>query len=393
MEHQSCTRWLETPRYRESFFRRTLGVTMRTTSLLRSLLLVIIALFVAVGARAEASETLPAPVLKAEDSSDPNPPSSEEPPPVSGSFPTASDPLGHKHPSCLSEFGKTAAQIEATSCGFPSQDIPGGTTISACTHRGVMDFEGDNITVSCVNWVNDSDTAAFSTRCKDFGDHACSNIVIDRVTLVGNDEAPMKCLEVTNRGGPSIRAMKIEKSDISGCETNVYMTACNGDTHPLPGEGSFACVLRGNRIHGNGQPPGGHVGVVGAHGTSGILIENNRLDGSNAKPGANVGQTLAASNTSNLVIRNNHLLSDDNGHMFRYDTNAPGADCADPTRFDNNVVTWTSDTLFAYGRAEFDKACPSIVERSSPSSCDGNTTFGTPGFPDGASIRCTGAGR
>lgn len=352
-----------------------------------------IAVLLAAPALGHAADQLPAPNLLSADA-----PTSSQP---SSAFPSASEPLGHRHPSCFEEFGRTPEQIAATSCNV-GQKIAAGSTIAACTHESIMDFMGDDITVSCVLWKNESDTAQFTTRCKAHvsgdADEKCTNIVIDRVTLTGNGggdgvaEAPMKVLEASTRGGSPIASMKVVKSDISGGE-DIFFESSASCSHPLPGEGDRALVLRGNRFHGIVQPPGGHSGVLSMHGSSCTLVENNRVDGSDAAPGSNVSATMSSSNGRDVIYRNNHFLSDDNGRMFRFDTNNPGDEwtCDDPVQFDGNVITWTADTYFGFGGS--DRACPRIEERNPPSSCDGNTTLNTHGFSDGSVIRCSGEGR
>jgi hypothetical protein len=317
-------------------------------------------------------------------------------PPTPGSWPSPSDPLGHRHPECLAIYGKTPAQIEATPCNVTGAGDPtAGETYTGCYHNGTLDFQGDNITFDCVKW--DTGATGFGTRCQGT---PCDNIVFRRSTITGNNGvAPAQNLILmTSRGGQPLRSVLIEKCDISESDVAILCgSAANGSTNPLPGEGDKALVIRDSRLHGTTHVPGAHTDIVFlAEGCRGVLLERNLLDGSDVTPGRNVGSVLQDqplnSNGGNHVFRNNRFVHDGSGRMFNFDR-APGttADaCAAPVIFESNVFDWSYDKSDGFGDTLFSvsttgRECSRIESRPG-SRCTSNT------FADGSAAKCSGDG-
>lgn len=211
-------------------------------------------------------------------------------------------------------------------------------------------------------------------------------------------------IRLTSAGGQPLRSVLVKESDLSRSDVPLFCgSAANGDVSPLPGEGDKAFVVRRSRIHAITRTTGAHTDLAFlAESCRGVLFEHNRFDGSDAIGDANVSSTLQVQGQTatfgNMVFRFNHFISDNNGHMFNFDRDdsvggvaTTEQACADPVHIDNNVFTWTSDTLFSTASAG--RECPSITARPG-STCDGNTALGSQGngFADGAAIECTGTG-
>jgi len=299
-----------------------------------------------------------------------------------GSWPSASEPMGHNDPYCEATYGKTPAEIEATPCGV-TENIAANTTVSACTHNNVIDFQGDNITIDCVKWSTGA--TPFGTRCEQAD--GCENIKILHSTITGNAGAgtTQSLLLFNSRIWP-FKSVLVEKNDISRSDVLVQTgSSINGDTLALPGEGNKALVIRGNRLHGVTRFGSSVTNMIYlAESPRGVLIEGNLIDGSDSIGGVEVGSLIQDMATSapagNHVIRNNHFISDATGDAMNFSGNPY---CAAPINFDGNKIDLNSSGLFNYTLGA--TTCPRIDLRAG-ASCSGNTS------EDGFPMTCAGDG-
>ena len=344
-----------------------------------------LSLFLIVPGMVQAQALVPPRLLYPGESPPSPPPPTPTPTPTPGTYPSLTTPLGIDHPECLATYGKTAAQIAATPCG--AVESPGAnTTISACTHNGVFLFQGDNTTIDCVNWTTGA--TGFGMRCSNAD--GCKNMTIRRSTIVGNNNqgsAQNLLLIGTNTG--AMKSILVEKNDVSRSDVLMLIdSGPDGNVLPYPGEGDKAVIVRNNRMHAVTHVPGAHTDVITIFGGRGVLIEKNLLYGLDSPQGSNeIGSMIqnqgVSATSGNHVIRNNHVVSDTDGHTFNFDGNPY---CAAPVKFDNNKVDLNGNSsVFSYTKLTV--TCPRVEERGGISSCAGNT------FEDGSPLACSSDGR
>jgi cysteine-rich repeat protein len=299
-----------------------------------------------------------------------------------GTWPSAAEPMGHDDPYCEATYGKTAAEIESTPCGV-TENIAANTTVSACTHNNVIDFQGDNITIDCVKW--NTGATPFGTRCEQAD--GCENIKILHSTITGNaGSTQTQSLLLFNSRIAPFKSVLVENNDISRSDVLVQTgSSINGDTRAFPGEGDKALIIRGNRLHGVTRFGSSVTSMIYlAESPRGVLIENNSLDGSDSVGGVDVGSLIRdmtmGAPAGNHVIRNNHLISDATGDAMNFSGNPY---CAAQILFDGNKVALNSSGVFSYTQGA--ATCPRIDLRAG-SSCSGNT------FEGGSPMTCASDG-
>ena len=299
---------------------------------------------------------------------------------TTGTWPSLSEPWGHAHPSCLVDYGKTPKQIEATPCTTSS--VAGGTTLSACSIKGILDLvgSGDDVTLDCVFLHSESATSTL-TRCG--GSGGCANFRFLRSTCRGWGSAGAgKCIGLGSHGGQSFTSVKIERSDIFRNEVPLFVQL--GAGNPLPGE-SAHLLVQDTRIHNITNGPSFHTDGVFVAGVGVHRFVRSAVYVSDAE--GNVGSTFQAQaggpGSGSIVWENSFFESDNSGHMFNFDRSA-GAFCF-ALHASNNVWDITGGTLFNTSSTP-PKDCPGFAARPGGHTCDGNTNLsGTP-------LKCTGSG-
>jgi len=254
-----------------------------------------------------------------------------------GTYPTATEPLGYKHPECLAVYGKTPAQIEATTCPMTNGEALANTTYSACSVNGSISFKGDNITVDCVK-LNAPAGNAYGIKCNSASGN-CYNITLRRITATGNNGgSPVQALIKWVNYSGHITSL-LEKSDISLSDIPIQAgSGVDSRVAKYPGE-NYAFVVRGNRFHHITYAPTAHTdGLYWIESPWGILFENNLMDatGSTANWGSSL-QVQVMANAGNYVFQNNHVITDNTGVPFNWGI-SPQCECATQQKFNYNKI-------------------------------------------------------
>lgn len=349
----------------------------------------------------------------------------------SGSYPPSSyvdtdayngtaEEIGYGMPSCLADYGRTAAQIDATPCGNldGSGNLKPATKYSACSISGCTDLGGDDTVLDCVHWS--SGNCSYLFRCEVAGN--CDDLTIKRSTLTGSYpnvtyQLFLKFHNYTSSARSGlIQDTIIENSNtFASCGAGVnsdvetYDSPAQDDINPY-GSSSYALIFDRTIMRRPYTAASEHTEYFfQQEACKGVEIKNSRWDalaGVAGVDGQGLGSSIiqvqqSSTTNGNLYVHDNYFRSDGNGVQFQFARNSISctaacgdyAFCSTNNVFQNNIIVDNVNPVFpgvpetwldTGNCSTCNQNCPGFTSRAG-SSCNGNTLN-----PGEIAFDCTG---